>query len=60
MREITHKFKAGDVVLYRPSFGSGPLTKVTILDLDEKDGRAVYGLDNDRWCYEDSIQRKVK
>lgn len=54
------KYRVGDRIVYRPDFGSGPQTEVTITGLGHKNDKHVYDLDNGRWCYEDSIDRKVK
>jgi len=48
-------YSDGDKVKYRGGFGSGPVEVVTILGIDEKNGRVVYDLDNGHWCYEDQI-----
>ena len=59
--DFNYKFKVGDKVWYRGAWGSEPKKKGTITDLDEKNDRAVYGVDCDdkdsRWGYEDQFER---
>lgn len=56
----TRKYRVGDSIVYRPAFGTGPLTNVVITGLGRKNGKNVYDLDNGHWCYEESINRKMK
>jgi len=55
MYDIEFKYKVGDRVTYRGSFGNGLIQTVTIEDRDEKNDRPIYDLSNNHWCYEDQI-----
>ncbi len=49
------QFKVGDSVNYRGGFGRGPIETVTIIGIDEKNGKVVYDLDNGHWTYESQV-----
>lgn len=53
------KYKVGDRVVYRPSFGTGPKTRARIIGLGLKNSRSVYDFDNGHWAYEEAIQGKI-
>ena len=54
------KYRIGDVVEYRGSWGKDPVEVVTIIGMDDEEkDELVYDLSNERWCYEDQIDGLV-
>lgn len=53
---VACKFRIGQTVIWRGGWGTQPPKSARIVDTGEKNGRAVYDLDNGHWAYEYQLE----
>ena len=54
---MNYQFAIGDQVMWRGGWGRNAPALAKIIDLGEKNGEAVYDLDNGHWAYEHQLDR---
>jgi hypothetical protein len=53
---MNYQYQVGQEVIWRGSWGSQSPKPAKIVDTGEKNGKAVYDLDNGHWAYEYQLE----